>query len=224
MYTIVWVSESSLSSNPHKNRVVHGLLRGIVRGQWKGGDRFTEAEAVERFAVSRTPVREALLELASLGMVVLKRNCGAMFLPFEEAEVRELYGVRSVLEEAAARLAAVRMPVPRVRELMQECERINGRSPDFGWRLDREIHAAIATWSESRRLAQEIARYEQLVRAVRDAVGMTVPNIQGTTVEEHLALLGAIQRRDPELAAGEMRRHLRQAADTAVEALLRIRA
>jgi DNA-binding GntR family transcriptional regulator len=227
LYTIMGeMSDSAVSlcaSDPHKSRVVSGLLQGIIQGHWKGGDRITEAEAVGRFAVSRTPVREALLELASLGMVVLKRNCGAVFLPFEEAQVRELYGVRSVLEEAAARLAAERMAPERVGQLLSQCERLSPRGRDHGWRLDREIHASIAAAGGNRRLEGEISRYGQLVQSVRDAAGMMVPNLHGTTRLEHMAILEAIERRDGEGAARAMRRHLQQSADTAVEALMRSR-
>src|SRR5690606_4193138 len=78
-----------------KRVVVRGLLAGLLRGEWEGGARLTEAEAVAKFGVSRTPVREALLELQGLGFVELRRNCGAVFLPFGPDELREIYAVRS---------------------------------------------------------------------------------------------------------------------------------
>jgi DNA-binding GntR family transcriptional regulator len=214
---------ANVVSNPHKARVVRGLLQGIIRGVWKGGDRLTEAEAVERFAVSRTPVREALLELASLGMLGLKRNCGAVFLPFEEREVRELYAVRSVLEESVARLAADRMPLLKVRSLLEACAGLEKGLPDLGWKLDREIHGALAACCGNLRLEQEVGRYGQLVQAFRDAAGMTVPNLHGTTVAEHRAILEAVARREGEAAAAAMQMHLDQAANTAALALMQMR-
>ena len=102
-------TKTSLSSNPRsagKRIVVRGILAGLLKGEWLGGARLTEAEAVEKFGVSRTPVREALLELQGLGLIELRRNCGAVFLPFGPEQLREIYDVRSLLEVEATRLAA----------------------------------------------------------------------------------------------------------------------
>lgn len=201
-----------------KSGVVRGVIAGLLEGVWSGGDRLTEAEAVERFGVSRTPVREALLELQGFGLVELRRNCGAVFAPFGPEELRELYAVRALLEVEAARLAATRLD----REWLERSEagfravRDEAGGIDPGWRHDRELHAAIAGASGNRRLAAEIARYGDLVQLMRDIVGArALADIHTTTVNEHLEILRAMLARDPEAAAEAMRSHLSQAADSA---------
>jgi DNA-binding GntR family transcriptional regulator len=213
------------ASSAGKTHVVRGVIQGLLKRRWSGGDRLTEAEASDFFEVSRTPVREALVELASLGIVELRRNCGAVFLPFGEKELRDLYAVRSLLEVEAARLAAGRMPGGEARRLRQEFEKLKReRRSDAGWHLDRELHAAIAQAADNPRLAGEIARYGDLVQTTREAVGGTLADIHSTSVNEHLRILRALESRKPDRAAEAMRLHLQQAADSAAKALRNLQA
>lgn len=203
-----------------KTVVVRGLIHGLLRGHWRGGDRITEAEAAERYQVSRTPVREALLELAGLGLVELRRNCGAVFLPFGSRELRDLYAVRSILEEEAARLAATRIEEPTVIALHGQVTGLRDTAAeDVGWLFDRQLHAAIAEASGNPRLAGEIARYGDLVQAVREVVAGTLRHIHSTSTTDHLRILEELRHRAPERAAAAMKAHLDQAADSAVQSL-----
>ncbi|MEO6751636.1 MAG: GntR family transcriptional regulator, partial [Chthoniobacteraceae bacterium] len=157
------------SSDAGKARVVRGVVHDLLKARWKGGDRLTEVEAAARFHVSRTPVREALLELASMGIVELRRNCGAVFRPFGAKELMDLYAVRSLLEVEAARLAATRIHPDVVKGLIREFDALRrAQKPDTGWRLDLKLHAAIAEAAGNPRLANEIARYGNLVQTMRE--------------------------------------------------------
>lgn len=220
-------SQTIVPSSPRsggKRLVVRGLLAGLLRGEWEGGARLTEAEAVARFGVSRTPVREALLELQGLGFVELRRNCGAIFLPFGPDELREVYAVRCLLEVEATRLAARRITPEALDALLAVFTRIResgGVDPE--WKHDRTLHRVIAEASGNRRLFAEIARYGDVVQAVREIVGGQDYGIHETTADEHLDILAALARFDAEQAAKAMQRHLSQASDSAAEAVWRMR-
>jgi DNA-binding GntR family transcriptional regulator len=220
-------SQTIVPSSPRsggKRLVVRGLLAGLLRGEWEGGARLTEAEAVARFGVSRTPVREALLELQGLGFVELRRNCGAIFLPFGPDELREVYAVRCLLEVEATRLAAGRITPEALDALLAVFTRIResgGVDPE--WKHDRTLHRVIAEASGNRRLFAEIARYGDVVQAVREIVGGQDYGIHETTADEHLDILAALARFDAEQAAKAMQRHLSQASDSAAEAVWRMR-
>ncbi len=208
-----------------KRVVVRGLLSGLLRGEWRGGTRLTEAEAVARFGVSRTPVREALLELQGLGFVELRRHCGAVFLPFGPDELREIYAVRSLLEVEAARLAAGRLPHAKLVPLVEAFSGLReSGAADPEWGHDRELHARIAAASGNRRLSAEIGRYGDLVQTVREIVGGQDYGIHETTADEHLEILAALGRGDAAAAAAAMAVHLAQASDSAAEAVGRLRA
>lgn len=202
-----------------KHIVVRGLLAGLLKGEWVGGARLTEAEAVENFGVSRTPVREALLELQGLGLIELRRNCGAVFLPFGPDQLREIYDVRSLLEVEAARLAAGRVGAATLQSLFAaftEIRESGGIDPD--WKHDRTLHRTIADASGNHRLSSEISRYGDVIQTVREIVGEQDYGIHETTADEHLAILEAIQRNDPEAAAAAMKGHLAQASHSAAAA------
>lgn len=217
-------SENRSKRSGGKRLVVRGLLAGLLKGDWQGGARLTEAEAVARFGVSRTPVREALLELQGLGFVELHRNCGAVFLPFGPEELREIYAVRSLLEVEAARLAAGRISGATLDGLLSiftQLRENGGFDPD--WEHDRRLHRVIAEASGNRRLLAEISRYGDVVQAVREIVGEQDYGIHETTADEHLSILGALASHDPDRAAAAMRAHLAQASDSAADAVGRMR-
>lgn len=207
-----------------KAQVVRGVIRGLLRGRWEGGGRLTEIEAADMFRVSRTPVREALLELAAMGVVELRRNCGAVFRPFGAKELMDLYAVRALLEVEAARLAATRIADDAIEGLVRDFEMLRrARKPDAGWRLDLRLHAAVAEAAGNPRLRDEIARYGNLVQTMRETVGSILADVHTGTRREHLAILHALGRRNPEDAAEAMRLHLANAAASAVKALASLR-
>lgn len=200
------------------------MVEGLLEGKWKGGERFTEALGSEAFGVSRTPVREALLDLQALGLVELKPNCGAMILPFGTADLREIYSVRALLEVEAARLAAHLVEPSKVAPLIQSFESIRDSDGiDPGWEHDQQLHQLIAEESGNRRLAAEIARYSTLVQTMREIVGARTFGIHSASTEEHLAILHALHQRKSDAAALAMKSHLKQASDSAVAAMVEIR-
>ena len=203
-----------------KTTVIRGVIHGLLSGRLQGGQRLTEVAAAEMFRVSRTPVREAMLELAAMGITQLKRNCGAVLLPFGPDELHDVYAVRSLLEVEATRLAASRIPLETVERLLVDfAELASQRRPDLGWAKDRELHSTLALASGNPRLAGDISRYNTLVQTIREAVNTTGTNLQAQSIQEHLRILHACRERDPLKAAESMRQHLAQALDSALKTL-----
>jgi|GEM_PF-289879 len=199
-----------------KITVMRGILDMLLRGDSGAVDRFTEAAACERFGVSRTPVREAFLELQALGLIELKRNCGAVVLPFGQRELSEIYHFRALLEIEATRLATENIPGEELETLLdsfRELREDNAVDPD--WRHDRDLHHCITKHCGNRRLAAEIARYGNLIQSIREIVGETMFNIHVTSTEEHLRILEALESRDSRAAARSMADHLEQASESA---------
>lgn len=74
-------------------------LRGlIVRGDLPAGERIHEAELCTKFAVSRTPLREALKALSAEGLVTLRPNRGAVVTPLDPAQLADMFKAKGVLE------------------------------------------------------------------------------------------------------------------------------
>jgi DNA-binding transcriptional regulator YhcF (GntR family) len=109
---------SAITTDPLSERVPRGNLRGqatarlvtgIFSARLRSGQRLVVQQLAKTFEVSPTPVREALVELASLGLVDLLPNRGAIVRPFGPAEVKEISQIRRLLETEATRSACGRI-------------------------------------------------------------------------------------------------------------------
>ena len=177
------------------------------------------------YDVSPTPIREALVELASLGLVDLLPNRGAIVRPFGPQEVSEISQIRRVLETEAARCACGRIPSDQLSSLDRELKRLDGLHRDETWdraarAADTGLHGLIAEYSGSVRLAAEINRYLILFRALRDVCHLRdawTNYSRANDVPQHLAIVDALLESDADGAASAMDRHIRSAAATLQE-------
>ena len=110
---------AALGDLPLAKRVREDLLDHILKGRLKPGQRISEPEVATRMQVSRVPVREALRELESSGLVVSRKHAGVFVRSIESAEVRDLYEMRSLLDGFAGRKAAA-LPDPDRRALVSD--------------------------------------------------------------------------------------------------------
>lgn len=204
--------------------LVRRLLREMFEGRWVGGDRLVETELAERFGVSRTPVREAISELAAVGLLEVRPNCGALMRPFGPRQIEDIYDVRALLEGEATRLACDRVNVREVKHLTGIFEKLlaeRKRDDEWSqraWAVDRAMHELLAATCGNRRLAEEIARYERFVQAIREVVG-NHSHAQEDAIRAHLAILRALAANRPEVAAEAMRQHIREAARAMLDLL-----
>src|SRR3954447_24564090 len=90
-------------------RVREQLQDAILEGILKPGERLRAEALAQRYGTSRTPVREALLQLEAQGLVEVETNRGAVVRPFDRADPLALYEVPARLEPAAAARAARRI-------------------------------------------------------------------------------------------------------------------
>lgn len=187
------------------------LVAEIGRGLLRPGDRLTETDLAERLGLSRTPVREAIRQLESDGLVTHVPRLGAVVRRLDLAEITELYEMRGVLEGTAARLAA-RAAVEV--ELDELCE------------IDAAMQAAAAPRARDEanrqfhRMILNAARNRFLVKAV-EAVQKTLLILGPTTLDEsarsdeatgeHARILSALRSRDGAGAEAAMRAHIEAA-------------
>jgi DNA-binding GntR family transcriptional regulator len=84
------------------------VLQAIARGELAPGQRINEPDVAARLGVSRVPVREALRELASTGLVASRKHAGVFVRVLAPKEVADLYELRSVLDgHAGVRVASL---------------------------------------------------------------------------------------------------------------------
>lgn len=102
-----WGLEAALgTTSPLARRVVATLFEQIVVGAKAPGDLLTELEVAAAAGVSRTPAREALLQLEAVGLVRLMPKKGAVVTQIDDEQARDLLVVRAMFEGAAVRQLA----------------------------------------------------------------------------------------------------------------------
>ncbi len=204
-------------------QIMQRLLRAIFQRQLPTGTRLTILKLASRFGTSSTPVREALVELAGIGMVDFIHNRGAVVAPFGPKELREIYQIRRVLEAEAARSACGKIPLPQLETLRKELDELREHRKAANWAqrgitADRRLHEMIAKVCGSMRLAKEIGRYDILVETIREIIGPR-PALQQKALEEHLRIIDALISGDPDKAAQAMADHIQSAAQVCEEAM-----
>jgi DNA-binding GntR family transcriptional regulator len=185
---------------PARSRTAHEYVRAALRaaimgGKLPGGARLVQSELADRLGVSTTPVREALRDLATEGLVVFDPHRGALVRSLDIAEVRELYELRMNLEPLMVRrvIAAV---TPEKLALAEELQRRMTEPCDHAaWAdLNHDFHAIFSEKDDSSRLAQILA-------GLRDSAAPYValslnarPQQVAEANEEHAALLHLYRR------------------------------
>jgi DNA-binding GntR family transcriptional regulator len=202
-----------------RQTLVESLLADVFQGRLRAGTHLVTQELAERFGVSHTPIREALIALAGIGIVDLLPNRGAIVRQVSAREVREVCQVRRVLECEAARSACGRIDLAELHALAAELRRlvaVRGRSPRFIMRaraLDSRLHDLVADSCDNTFLAKEISRLKILFRAFRDvawerAEARNDYHRLAEEAHEHLAIVEALLAGNPRQAVDAMARHI----------------
>jgi DNA-binding GntR family transcriptional regulator len=209
------IDTSYLTAHAHARPTAHEyvrdtLRRAILSGEISPGTRLVQADLAEMLDVSTTPVREALRDLASEGLVRLDAHRGGVVHELSNDEVTEIYEIRKVLEPEAMRMAAKNITDEALdrAEALNERIRIEPGSAEYV-DLNRELHMTIYDAAGS-------ARLEGILKGLLDAAVMYVsaslqhePDIRRLAVEDHARIIAALRRRDGEAAAQEIITHMR---------------
>lgn len=183
----------------------------IVTGQYTPGTRLDEQELAESFGVSRTPIREALIQLASAGLVEIRPRRGAIVSAIGPSRLCEMFDVMAELEAMCGRLAARRI-TPAEQEGLRAahlaCETARrDNDPDAYYRLNEAFHQAIYHASHNAFLAEQAHALHRRLRPYR-RLQLRVRNRMSTSFSEHAAIVDAIIGGDGEQAADRLRRHV----------------
>jgi DNA-binding GntR family transcriptional regulator len=211
-------------------RVAGAIQARVLSGAVPVGTRLRQESLAEEFGVSRTPVREALRQLQATGLVELEPNRGAIVRGPSAREIREAYEVRAELEGLAAELAAERISdhdLLRLREaqaLFRESvatlieRRARRPAPwrdESVWvRANDLFHQAILDAAANGRLSTTIADlHRSFPRDLTWAALSESSRLLAENVEQHEAILEAIERRDRAEARRRMIEHVRSAGE-----------
>ena len=205
-----------IAVRPSRAREVLDVVRAsIINGDLLPGSLHSVAELAESLGVSRTPVREALIELASRGMVRFERNRGVRILQTSIHDLEEIFEIRLLLEVPAARRAAGRMAPVEVKGLRGHLASME-RAAEAGdvarlWVHDRQFHRALMMASGNRRLAEYVDTLRDMV-LVRGVTTAGRARSLEAIVGEHQAILVCVEAGDAEGTAAALSDHIAETA------------
>jgi DNA-binding GntR family transcriptional regulator len=194
----------------------NSIKEAILSGDLKPGVLYCEPEVAKQLGISRTPVREALLDLSSRGFVAFIPRRGFQVREITEKSIKELYVYRMVLESGIIRIAAPRIDAEAVRllEALHEKDKRAAERQDMHAfiNVNREFHGLLAALTENSFL---ISAFEN----VRELIELASLNIRGRThrmleaAKEHKAIIDRLKDRDTEGAVAMMQRHVQVTED-----------
>lgn len=203
------------------------LEKEILQGRYRRGEHLQQDEICRRFAVSRTPAREALRKLQALGLVALIPNKGAMVQVPTVSELSEVYAVRAELEGFAAALAAEHRTDELVSRLSRAQEQLSEAVGMIGTEtgpdrvpspVDEQLRAFNDTFHELIHSAGGNQRLQGMIHDLqryfpKDTVrlAITLPSdLRRFYVAEHDQILTEILNGRHEGARDAMRHHIHQ--------------
>jgi DNA-binding GntR family transcriptional regulator len=201
----------ALRSSSLREQAVEVIRASIIGGELEPGEIYSATVLADRLGVSPTPVREALLDLASTGLVSPVRNRGFRIVVPDDRDLDEISELRTMLEVPATRLVAERATdrqLAGLERLLAATESAAEKGEPAAFLLaDREFHLALLEIAGNRRLVRLISQ----LRDQTVLVGIKSLARSGRLVRfahEHRDLVAALRARDADRAEVVMRSHL----------------
>lgn len=191
--------------------IAEALEALILSGEFAQGELLNELELATRFDVSRTPVREALLNLSTSGLVELQRGKGAVVVGISLDTLFEAYEVLANSLGFACALAAERMtPLERagLRTIVSEMQQNTGEEQRERYIvLDEQLHDAILDGAKNAILSREVHACKRRISAIR-YISMRSHKSVEHIVPELVRVVDAIESRDSNAARDALLAHV----------------
>ena len=205
-------------------KMAYEIIRtSILSGQWKIGELYNEKAIATDLGISRTPVREALLELASQDLIIFLPRRGLMVNRFNRRDVDEIFELRKAIELAAVEKITNASPPLDLFEIEESMfnQRKAAKEKDYlaFMEADRQFHTCFSMLTKNRRL---IAIVENL-RDMIHLMGYKALSLEGRAlkvIEEHQKIFEAVKNGKAEEARQAMAFHLDQSKGAVEESEL----
>lgn len=189
---------------------IHRILREwIMKGEFKPGERLKQNDIAERLGVSRMPVREAIQQLVTEGLVNMEPHRGAIVKEFSKEEIKELYFLRAKLEPMALREAYVNLTSDDISKLLDLVERmIDFKDTAEFVELNIKFHKILIQKCPYNKLNFLI---EGLWTGFPQLTPHLLPNQLEVSNQEHKELVVALKEDKIELACEILETHIKRA-------------
>jgi DNA-binding GntR family transcriptional regulator len=204
-------------SLPKTAQVYEVIRRAIVTLALPPGSAINEKAICEQLGISRTPLREAMLQLSAENLISVVPHMGTYVTRIDLQNVFDGQLVRDALEMKVVRLAAVKMTPQFARKLdfslHQQARLVAERDYDEFYELDEAFHSMICEFAASPRIWRIVNGAKAQLDRVR-RLAFPAPTHLDIVLREHTAIADGLKARDPDAAAAAMKVHLDRVFDT----------
>ena len=199
------------------------IRKSILSGQWKIGELYNEKAIAADLGISRTPVREALLELASQDLIIFLPRRGLMVNRFTRHDVDEIFELRKAIELAAVEKITVADPPFDLFEieeaLLSQRKAVKQKDYFAFMEADRLFHTGFSELTNNRRLIAILDNIRDMIH-VMGAKALALEGRSIEVIEEHQTIFEAVKKGNIEEARRAMAYHLDQSKEAVVESEL----
>ncbi|MCP3954934.1 MAG: GntR family transcriptional regulator [Desulfobacterales bacterium] len=205
--------------------VLETLRQAIIGGNMAAGSRMVENRIAESLGISRTPVREALHKLEREGLIKKQPRGGFIVLGLDSTDIEETFGIRSILESYAARLAAENHRPEELASLEKKIEAYQ-KSLEKGetealLRINTEFHDMLYALSRSPRLIRMINDLRDQIYRFR-AMILKKETMAKASNEDHRQMINLMRLGDGESVEKLVRAHILRGRDAVLKDFDRI--
>lgn len=190
--------------------LVKYIKQQIISGELNPGDRIVETKLARELGVSQTPVREAIRHLHGEGIITIVPNKGPMVRTLDMKDVFEIYSVRSMLEGLAIRLATQNATDEQIAGLEsfygEMKQKLHDDSVSSLLHDSSHIHRTIIEMAGHSRLLNMYQSISFQISLVNRLLG--AKSTKQKEVDQHLELIEALKKKDPDTAEQTMRKHI----------------
>jgi DNA-binding GntR family transcriptional regulator len=208
-------AEMSSTATTLSQTIARSIADDIVAGRLPPGQKLDEHTLAKRFEVSRTPVRDALRELAVTRLVKYLPHRGFSVVRIDGGELDDMFEAVAEVEALCARLCALRAGSTdrtRIGHIHQQGRRFARKRDAPGYaRANEEFHAAIYDGARNTTIKTVALELRQRLAPFRSRVFYSIDRIQSSCAE-HDEITSAILAEDGDSAAESMRKHAARSA------------
>jgi DNA-binding GntR family transcriptional regulator len=211
----------SPANMPNLREVVYERIKeAIVSGAIPAGSKLSEVELSKQFDVSRTPVREAIRQLAETGLVSFASRKGACVLLPTPKDVLDLYEIRTALELIAVDHICAAPPKRELRRMRKSFETVsNDWDAQRFMVMDEEFHSSISKNARNNFLDFMLEKVGAIIGICRHYAIDAIPKVSSSM--EHIAIIDAVLSGDANVAREKMKLHLANTRDGLLEYISR---
>ncbi|MDR2179941.1 MAG: GntR family transcriptional regulator [Synergistaceae bacterium] len=204
-------------------QIYQTLKERILSNYYAPGTLLQIEKLAAEMGVSSTPIRETLFKLHSIGLVNIVRNKGALVSGIDAVMARNVWQFRMLLETFVAREAVPNIQAADLKNLKTTIEGYLENLSDFDLyqRIDRELHLLLCDNAENDLVKEALKNLLDQSRRVRYFAESHPPveDILITISQEHMAIVEALESRDPDAVVRALEHHLAQGEKRVLRAL-----